>query len=364
MTPDRKKEWKCQECVSKQPKTNNSNTPVRSTVSAPDKDDGVAIKIMGKTKYKRPDTHNNEESSDDEQTADDSILGDTQNSPSAPNTAEKTLGIITLEQISQLLDKKLETNEIKIKSFLKAELRILIKEEIEKTMKKEITNCLNKVSAEQNKLKSEIDSLTQKINVMETQYNKLQESLTKIQTQQPTTTSANNCSNENSKKFVLYGLDENEWETEYDVYDRVINLFHDVVNVDLNGYIEDITRLGKRGYRRPVIIELLSKKMTKYILQHSRLFSRSGLSVAELLDNEGIKKRNELGKILQKARKEGKHAIIRNNRLFIEGIEYRKSQSEENNENPLHSKVFAEETTSTPINKHNQNNKNIRSFRN
>lgn len=99
------------------------------------------------------------------------------------------------------------------------------------------------------------------------------------------TTPTINPSSENGKKFVLFGLEENKWETEHDLYDRVINIIYEITNVDLHRYIEEITRLGKQGHRRPLVIGLLTKQMTKYILQHSRLFSMSGIAIAEFLDN-------------------------------------------------------------------------------
>lgn len=328
MTADRKKEWKCQECLCKQPKGNNTNTPIRSV---------------------NPDMQ--DDSSDDEQTNEDSFLGETLFSPAR---AEGKMSGITLEQISQLLDKKMKANEIKIQSLIKIELRALIKEEIRNTITNEIKNCLNKITTEQDRQKNEIQTLTEKINRIEIDYNKLKKELSEqhVKKMENITTPTINPSSENRKKFVLFGLEENKWETEHDLYDRVINIIYEITNVDLHGYIEEITRLGKQGHRRPLVIELLTKQMTKYILQHSRLFSMSGIAIAEFLDNEAIKKRNELRKILKEARQEGKHAVFRNNRLIINGIEY--TEKEETKENTNESKSY----------NYKQLNKNKHSFRN
>lgn len=84
---------------------------------------------------------------------------------------------ITLEQISQLLDKKMKANEIKIQSLIKIELRALIKEEIRNTITNEIKNCLNKITTEQDRQKNEIQTLTEKINRIEIDYNKLKKEL-------------------------------------------------------------------------------------------------------------------------------------------------------------------------------------------
>lgn len=143
--------------------------------------------------------------------------------------------------------------------------------------------------------------------------------------------------------------------------DRVINIIFEIINVDLNGYIEKITRLGRNGYRRPLVIELLSKKMTKYIISQSRLFSRSGIAIAEFLDNDAIKKRNEneLRKILQEAWKEGKHAVFRNNRLIINGREYTEVEKEESNQKLAQTLDLTEEITGTPKTDINKKEKEI-----
>lgn len=81
----------------------------------------------------------------------------------------------------------------------------------------------------------------------------------------------------NSKILVLYGLDELWYETEAELHDRVIDVFQSITRVDLTGYIEDLERIGQRGSRRPLKVELLSKRMTKYLLTHVTLFKNTGL---------------------------------------------------------------------------------------
>lgn len=62
--------------------------------------------------------------------------------------------------------------------------------------------------------------------------------------------------------------------------------------------------------------------MTKYILQNARYFRNTGIDVSEYLNKESTQDRKKMVDILREKRKQGKHAVIRNNKLYIEGKEY------------------------------------------
>lgn len=59
--------------------------------------------------------------------------------------------------------------------------------------------------------------------------------------------------------------------------------------------------------------------MAKYIKDNNHYFKESGLSVSEFLDENSLKKRQQLRDEMIKARKKGLHAVIRNNKLYVEG---------------------------------------------
>lgn len=63
--------------------------------------------------------------------------------------------------------------------------------------------------------------------------------------------------------------------------------------------------------------------MVKYILQNSRNFKNTGLTVSEVLDDKSLQERKKLREILKEERKNGKHAVIRNNKLYIDYKEYK-----------------------------------------
>jgi hypothetical protein len=113
---------------------------------------------------------------------------------------------------------------------------------------------------------------------------------------------------------------------------NIAYLFQDILNINVSGYLEDIKRLGnKGGRRRPLLVELLSKNRTNYILSNRHVFKNTGIAVSEVLEGEQLKYRKKLIQNLISARKNGYRAFIKNNKLIIEGQEYIVSNDTDNN---------------------------------
>lgn len=266
----------------------------------------------------------------DEQVHEDqSILGDTLDSSPTQLNKIPTQGNCmtinsapTLDQISKLLDEKLNSTMKYILSEITT-LRSSVHKDIEisvNKMKSEILQQTNALEMQQNKQKNEIMILNDKINKLGMENAYLKEQL--LDTKQKLPSGYSKPNYDTSKKIVLYGLEEYYHETQEELQYRIVNGFQEILNVNLVGYIEDLKRIGRQGTRRPIIIELISKSMTKYILQNVRVFKNSGLSISKLLDEESLQKRKRLQVICHEQRKSGKYAIMRDNRLFVDGKEY------------------------------------------
>lgn len=148
----------------------------------------------------------------------------------------------------------------------------------------------------------------------------------------------------NSKKIVIYGFTEYYNEPEYELHNRLINMFYEILHVDLTGYIEETCRMGRNNNKtRPIVIELLSKKMTKYILENGNYFHGTGLYVSEFLSKDERKFRHILREEMMKARKNGQYAIIRNNKLYIDGKHV-----------PINEETCLHQNTTLPIEIHEQ----------
>ncbi|KAJ2937189.1 hypothetical protein O0L34_g19063 [Tuta absoluta] len=165
----------------------------------------------------------------------------------------------------------------------------------------------------------------------ETENQKLRKEIEEIKAQKP-----QKLSEDHSKKIMIYGLNEYYGETEEELHDRVIAAFREILNVNLIGYIESTTRIGRKGNRRPLAVEILSKCMTKYLIENKEFFKNTGLAIAEYLDDLSITKRKKLLEILKMERNNGNHAIIRDNVLYINGKKYvPKPENEEKKEEPI-----------------------------
>jgi hypothetical protein len=294
------------------------------------------------------------------------IHGETQFSPSAVsrNREASNHGNVTLEQLSALLDEKLDIQKQLIISEMNAkimsEMRTLIQQEIQDSinyLKAEITGNLKKISTDQKALKSEIGTLKMRIESLEAECSSLKTEKETSIIYQPPSAITIRPEVDNSKKIVLYGVEESRWENENELEYMVTNIFFDTLNVNLEGYIEDILRIGKKGYRRPIVIELISKKMSKYILRNSSYFRDFGLAVAPYLDADQSEKRREMRKILIAERKSGNHAIIRDNKLFINGREHKHiQQSQQGNQHTTANQVPHSQQLSASADQTTKNN--------
>lgn len=262
--------WRCPNCenVSKQRK--NDNTPIRGQL---------------------PPTLNNSSMSIDDQIQEDyTILGNTDafedlslnvrldiTNPQLPDTES-----ITLNSISKLLDIKLEQH----KQSILCEIRNTVQSELNTALLKlrlEFTQKTQQLQSNQSNINSRIENITEKIEVLEVENAKLKNYIEQIRFQPSSTV-------DYSKRIVVYGLNEYSMETDYNLEERIINAFQITLNVDLTGYIEEIHRIGRNGTKRPVKFELISKRMTKYILRNKRYLKSQGLYISEYLDKEQRKR--------------------------------------------------------------------------
>jgi hypothetical protein len=300
-----KREWRCPPCANITSRRKNDNTPVRKPL-----DSVLMDETNMSVDYRFHDESNQ------------SLLGDTQNSQQRLQTSHS----ITIEQISALLDLKLQNNNIKIvndmKSIIQAEVSTAINQ-----LKHEFTQKNLTILGQQELLAQQLQDTTQKINILQEENQAVKAQLHELQTHLNQTMNVN-C-NDNYKKFVLYGLDEHYGENESDICFRLNNMFQELLNVNINGFIESVERLGKRGNRRPLVVELISKRMNRYIINNANCFRNTGYAISEVLDRQALRNRQNLRNCLRSARDNGKHAVIRNNRLFINGKEFVPTQEQE-----------------------------------
>lgn len=262
--------WSCPSCENAKKRIKNDNTPARCQLLPTLNDTTMSI--------------------DDHIEDDHSILGHTRRSvsPASPANAQLSPQItnsITLLQISQLLDEKFEKNKTAILNEMKCTVQKENNTAIHKLQSK-ITQTTDALLLEQTSINTNLINVNEKIRKLETENDKLKNEINKLQNQVAR-------KNDNTKRFVIYGLNEYYRETERDLEDRIIYAFQDTLNIDLTGYIEELHRIGRNGLKRPIHIELISKRMTKYILTQARFFKGQGLHISEYLDSDALNERRK-----------------------------------------------------------------------
>lgn len=298
-----KRGWRCQSCSNITTRRKNDSTPVRNQLhdSLIDLDDTNATNVS--IDHTFCDESNQ------------SLHGDTLYSQQPTQSPQN----ITLEQIGLLLDSKLKNNNATIISDLKklihSEINLAINQ-----LKVEFTQKNFVISSQQEILAQKLRDTNEKIDLLQKENHLVTSQLKDLQSRLDRTTKAN--SNENQRSFVLYGLDEYYGENESDLYVRLSNMFYNILNVDINGFIETVKRVGKRGNRRPLIVEVISKRMKNYVIKNAHCFKNTGYAVSEVLDDDALRNRQQLRINLRNARKSGNHAVIRGDRLFINGKEH------------------------------------------
>lgn len=312
MDAERRSTWTCQMCKNRLPKSNNQNTPLQgphhlsveqhSMTHSPSNNNVTMRK-------KTINTNNDTLSSDDT-----SILGD---------TFYQDKETLLLSKLNETIIQRLEENTKLIISELKKTIQFEIQKTIEQ-FKEEIYKKTDTLTKQQDIFKEDIQNINTELTRMQAENERLANEIKDLSSKiSPSTHGMPHeieCIDVKSKKIVLYGFHELYNETEYDLHSRLIELFRELMHVDLTGYIENMYRIGKKTHSiRPLVVELLSKRMANYITNNSQCFQGTRFAISTFLNDKERKERQFLREEMIKARKKGMHAIIRNNQLIVDG---------------------------------------------
>lgn len=338
MTIDQKNSWKCPLCRSSEPKGDNTNTPIRShqqnsTTNLLQKhEEKIDItnypantNITVRKKLSKQNLNNSVYDDDSacsplgntlvcESPINLSQKDETANDPDKSSYDENDK--LSIQKFTSILQENNKHILTSMQNFLQTQISNIISE-----LKKDSTKFKQSTIKEQTIMKDKIATIDLKVKSLEEKCSTLQTENEKLQKEIKNLSSMEHYNKDTDKIIVLHGLQENYWEKEEEVIDRITNIFYEVLNVNLAGYIEEITYIGKKGYNRPIKIELISKRMRKYIIENSTYFRETGLKVTEYLTRTALHERRELKQALNTARKNGHHAVIQNNKLILNGKE-------------------------------------------
>lgn len=307
MNVENKKSWKCQACYCNLPKSDNTNTPIRPR----DREqlEPSPPKHMNVTRRNKNTNTQSANSSTDET----SLLGETLNNENST----------MLHNLSEIIHQRLRENN----SSIILELKNTIQQEIHNAItkfKEDIQQKTSKLFEQNESRMKEIEYINTKIKDITEENEKLKQAMKQIESKINTgknTYEETHTSNEmKNKRIVLYGLPEYQNEPECIFYNRITEIVYNITEIDITGYIEEVYRIGKNfSSNRPLMIELISKRMTRCLLENKHYFKGSGLFISEYLDAEERKQNKKLRYEMFEARKKGHHAIIKNKQLYIDG---------------------------------------------
>lgn len=168
------------------------------------------------------------------------------------------------------------------------------------------------------------------------------------------------------KNIVLFGFEENEKSYE-DLEKTIIKFFHDYLQIECATYdIESATRLGRKGDKiRPIKISF-SKLSTKIkILKNKKKLEKTSYYIKQDFSPQIIEKRKELQKEVDVARKQGKNAVLRSDKIVY--LDERKNYNRSKRK-PSNSPEYSRDTkrqgniTSVPVRASNQSKMYMTNF--
>lgn len=125
------------------------------------------------------------------------------------------------------------------------------------------------------------------------------------------------------KNIIIYGIKEKEREKMQDMEDYIIKILEEASIISLNGSdIDYIKRIGKpgAGSNRPICVSFVAQKMKQVVMKNKRKLR--ALQDKIIIDDDYPPHVREMRKNLVPqmitARKEGKFAIIRYDKLIVE----------------------------------------------
>lgn len=161
------------------------------------------------------------------------------------------------------------------------------------------------------------------------------------------------------RNLIIFGVLENErnyWELERNVIKILKNLNGN--NFSEND-IDFIYRMGRKGAQnRPIKIGLIAYRKKIEILKNRKQLKGSQVYIEEELTKEEREENKKLIPLMLEKRKEGRHAIVRSGKLFVDGLEI-KAENRNTNYEFKAVEYPAGTSNSTNTNENQDNDSNI-----
>ena len=126
-----------------------------------------------------------------------------------------------------------------------------------------------------------------------------------------------------NKNIIIFGLKDFENESKLETLNRVIKLFTDALKINIEKQqIDNIYWIGKRKPNRPLLIKFNNTITKDFIIRQKRIFGKWKVRVEEDFSPEIRNIRKRLVEYMWRERKNGKHAILSNDKILVNGVPF------------------------------------------
>lgn len=132
-----------------------------------------------------------------------------------------------------------------------------------------------------------------------------------------------------SKNVILNGIEETE-KNRKELENLVLKFLNENLKTNTTiSEIDNIFRLGNNqaGRNRPIIIKFLAQRKAAEVLSNRKHLKYTQFYICEDLPKKVIEERKKLMPTLKKCKQEGKRAIFKYNKLFVDGQEINLAKS-------------------------------------
>ncbi|XP_039299400.1 uncharacterized protein LOC120355146 [Nilaparvata lugens] len=119
------------------------------------------------------------------------------------------------------------------------------------------------------------------------------------------------------KNLIIHGVEE---KTDENLEDRFFRLIRHEIGVEIENWeLDFIRRLGKKtgNTKRPIVIGLTTWRKKMEILKNKGALKGKEVFITEDFPRDVLQKRKELKEDMFEARKQGKYAVLKYDKLFI-----------------------------------------------
>lgn len=122
------------------------------------------------------------------------------------------------------------------------------------------------------------------------------------------------------KNLIIFGIEERQNEN---VYETIKEFFKTKMSSEIgDNDIDEVKRIGKKNTKnmRPTLVEFMKKKKKYEILEKSKLLKGTNFVIEEQYPIRVVEERRKLRPIMIQARNEGHYAILKYDKLNINGV--------------------------------------------